>query len=57
MDRNLLRLYAALNVASYSDIARIDEEVAQLEEDVARLAGRLAVLRARLEASPRAEPS
>lgn len=49
LDRNLLRLFAGLNVAAYPDLARIDEQVALLEEDVARLAGRLAVLRARLE--------
>lgn len=49
VDRNLLRLFAALNLPSYDEVALVDEQVALLEEDVARLAGRLAVLRAKLE--------
>lgn len=51
LDRNLLRLLAALNLPAYPDVDRIDEQVALLEEDVARLAGRMVVLRARLEIS------
>lgn len=49
VDRNLLRVLAALNLPARQDVVRIDEQVALLEEDVARLAGRVAVLRARLE--------
>lgn len=58
VDRNLLRVLAALNLPTYPDVARIDEQVALLEEDVARLAGRLAVLRARLDRrSPEGRPT
>lgn len=49
LDRNLLRVLAALNFPAQADIDQIDEQVALLEEDLARVAGRLAVLRARLE--------
>lgn len=50
VDRNLSRLFAAMNVPSYPEIAHIEEQVALLEEELAQLSARVGRMVEALEA-------